>query len=343
MTDNPCWITGKTKKAFTIPSNANSGNVSATTLRASMSWTANDSTGIVCTITCNGTNRTCNNGAYVGFTGLAKGTAYTISWKIVDSENNEVTGSFSLTTKKASFATINITSKIIQFSSKSNKSADTMEQKLGSEAWYDIEQNESKTHNNLTHNKQYNIYCRIKNCFAFNTSGNQTTTNDSQVSKVVNTKLLSVVGSVVEEHQHSIVSLWQCKVSDEARDFDAIDGYEFRFTSKQTVARKKAPYQRSEVIVGVNGNTDGNYQEDKKVYSRNLTWYYCEYVIQVSITDGYNVVSAELVAHTLFPAAWIYSNGQWNRYMGHVYTGGQWVPAPLFVYDGGRYKEPNGE
>lgn len=47
--------------------------------------------------------------------------------------------------------------------------------------------------------------------------------------------------------------------------------------------------------------------------------------------------------HTIFPAAWIHSNGQWHRYMGHVYTNGEYVPAPVFVYKNNNYIEPNGE
>ena len=36
-----------------------------------------------------------------------------------------------------------------------------MEQRLGSEEWYGVSQNELSIHNDLTHNTAYTIYCRI--------------------------------------------------------------------------------------------------------------------------------------------------------------------------------------
>lgn len=367
--DNNCWIeAGVTKTETTVQSN--SGDASAKTLRASVSWNAGGATSVTCTIECNGTTKTLSSsGGYVGFTGLTPGTTYTVSWRVVSTytysytytiindsgkeeekigtrtETSESTGSTSLTTKKAEFVTpINVSSKIIQFKSKSNNSSDIMEQKLGSNSWSSVNQNTYKTYNNLTHNTSYTIYCRIYGCYAFNASGSQTTTNDSEISQSVSTLLLSLSASVSEEHQHSLTTLWQAYVNNVATDKDNIDDTKFEFTYMTTVAKKSnPPYQSSEVTEGNNGSTTGTYQTNKKIYSSNLTWYYCEYIVTASITDGYNVVAAAVTAHTIFPASWIYSGGTWHRYMPHIYTGSKWVPAPVFIYKNNKYTEPNGE
>lgn len=367
--DNDCWIkAGSTKTETTVQSNT--GDVSATTLRASVSWNAGGATSVVCTIECNGQSRTLSNsGGYVGFTGLTPGVSYTASWRVVSTYNYtyiyivinedgeeeektgvatdviETTGSLSFLTKKATFGTpINATSKIIEFKSLSNYGSDKMEQTVGSEEWYTVEQNTYVMHDNLTHNTSYTIRARILDCYAFNTSGNATSVNDSEISTTVSTKLLSLSGSISEEHQHTLVTLWQAYVDGVATNSDAIDGTAFEFTYIDTIARKNnPPYQSAEVIQGSNGNTTGDYQYDKKVYSRNLTWYYCEYIVTVSITDGYNIVANTVIAHTIFPATWIFSGSQWHRYMGHVYTNDKYVPAPVFIYNNGIYREPNGE
>jgi hypothetical protein len=259
----------------------------------------------------------------------------------------ETTGSTSLTTKKAEFVEpINVTSKLIQFKSKSNNSSDTMQQKINSGDWSNVAQNTYKIYNNLAHNTSHTIYARIKGCFAFDSSGNVTNENDSIINKSVSTYLLSLSGSIFEEHQHSLVTLWQAYVNGTACDKDAIDGTLFGFTSMITKAKKSnPPYQSSEVTEGNNGNTTGNYQTDKKAYSTNLTWYYCEYEVIVTITDGYNEVSNKVTAHTIFPATWLYSNSdnKWHRYMPHIYTGGKYVPAVGFIYKNNKYSEPNGE
>lgn len=364
--DNTCWIEGTTKSYGSVQGNGN-GDVSATTLRTTLNWSSGDAISSSCTFTCNGVSRTIySSGKYVGFTGLNPDTTYTIYWRVVNiyqytyidpntnkevtnTETKESTGYFTLRTKKAFFVNVNTSSKIIQFSSKSNYDSDVMEQKLDSGSWYTINQNTNNTHTNLTHNTSHTIYSRIKNCYAFDVNGNKTNTNDSTISKSqVNTKRLSLSGSLYSEHQHSLITSWQAYVNNNITDKDSIDGYLFNFSSIITKAKKSnPPYQAAEVIENNNGDgyTHGDYQYDKKVYSDNLTWYYCEYIVTATITDGYNKVSASVIAHTIFPAAWIYSGGQWHRYMGHVYTNGKWVPAPVFVYneDENKYIEPNGE
>lgn len=366
--DNDCWIEGTTKTQATISSNT--GDVSAKTLRASVSWNAGDATSVECIVSCNGTNKSLSSsGGYVGFTGLTPNTNYTVSWIVtstyyyeytykVTEDGREVTktgyvkdivesvGSASYLTKEATFGTpINVTSKIIQFKSKSNYSGDSMEQKISSNTvWDSVAQNEYTIYNNLDHNSEYTIYCRIAGCYAFNSSGDQTNVNDSEISKTVSTLLLSLSGSISEEHQHYLVTLWQAYVGGVVTDSDAIDGTPFRFTYMDTLAKKNnKPYQAAEVIEGSNGTTTGDYQTDKKVYSNNLTWYYCEYTVTVSITDGYNIVAAAVTAHTIFPASWIYSGGQWHRYIPHVYTNGEYIPAPIFVRKNNNFIEPNGE
>lgn len=368
--DNNCWIEGASTKSETTISDS-SGDVSATTLRASVSWSSGGATSVVCTIECNGQTRTLSSsGSYVGFIGLIPGTIYIAHWRIVSTytysytytiinENGEeevktgtgadvieTEGGIIRTTKKAEFVPlISTSSKIIKFRSKSNDPSDIMEQRISSSStWDTIEQITYGIYNNLTHNTQYTIYCRIAGCYAFNTSGNVTSVNDSEISQTVSTKLLSLSASISEEHQHSLVTLWQAYVDGVATDADAIDGTAFEFTYMDTIAKKSnPPYQASEVIEGSNGNTTGDYQSDKKIYSNDLTWYYCEYIVTASITDGYNIVAAAVAAHTIFPAIWIHSGGQWHRYMPHVYTNGKYVPAPGFVYKNNKYAEPNGE
>ena len=369
--DNDCWIgdeTTSTKEQASVQSS--SGDVSATTLRSSVSWSAGGAKSVECTMECNGQSRSISSsGSYVGFTGLSPGLTYTVSWRVISKydytytykviedgeevektdtreETIETTGSSSYTTKKSQFGyPINVTSKIIQFKSTSNYSSDMMEQRISSnDDWDVVEQDTYFIYNNLTHNTSYTIYCRIAGCYAFDASGNQTNFNDSEISTSASTYLLSLSGSISEEHQHSIVTVWQSYVDGSVTNMDAIDGTSFTFSYMDTIARKNnPPYQSSEVIEGSNGNTTGDYQYDRKIYSNNLTWYYCEYIITASITDGYNVVASAVTAHTLFPATWLNINGQWRKCMPHIYTNGKWVPAPIFVYNNNKYTEPNGE
>lgn len=374
ITDNDCWIGGEngasTKTATTVL--GNDADVSATTLRASVSWNPGGATSVACIIYCNGNNNTItSSGNYVGFTGLTPGVNYPVSWVVTSiyhytykynvTENGqtvektgtiedilEIEGSTSLTTKQTTLnisVSDDITSKIIRFKSSSNYASDVMEQRISSNTtWDTIEQDEYFIYNNLTHNTSYTIYARIAECYAFDSFGNETSINDSEISNSVSTKLLSLQASISEEHQHSLITLWQSYVDGKPIDSDAIDGTAFEFIDIDTIAKKNnPPYQASEVIEGSNGNTIGNYQTDKKIYSNNLTWYYCEYIVSATITDGYNIVAYAIKTHTIFPAAWIHSNGQWHRYMGHVYTNGEYVPAPVFVYKNNNYIEPNGE
>ena len=341
ITDNSTWIEGRTKGTFS--GGSSTGDVSATTLRTTVSWTESELE-TTCIVTCNGVSRQCSNGERIGFTGLNKNTTYTVSWVITDTEGNETNGSYSLTTKQARFTTINRSTKSIQFASESVNTSDDMEQRLGSDDWDYVSENELLTYDYLPHNTAYTIYCRIAGCYAFDSSGNETSYNDSEESLTVYTRLLSLTGSIYEQHQHSLITLWQAKVDGVNTDMDSIDGTEFEFTYMSTIARKaNPPYQASEIIEGNDGETYGEYLVDKKIYSDNLTWYYCEYIVSASITDGYNIVGGAVTAHTLFPASWIFSGGQWHRYMPHIYTNNKWIPAPAFVYNNYEYLEPNGE
>lgn len=367
--DNNCWIEGgSTKEETTVT--GNTSDVSATTLRASVSWNAGGATSVVCIIQCNGSSKNItSSGNYVGFLGLVPGTSYNVTWNVVSTytykykynviENGttvekedtitdviETPGSITLVTKKTVFveSAIKSSSKIIQFASESVNTSENMEHKLSGGGWETVAEGEISTYDLLTHNTSYTIHSRIAGCFAFNESGGATTNNDSEISRNVSTKLLSLSVSISEEHQHSLVTLWQAYVGGIANDSDSIDGTLFRFTYMDTIARKNnPPYQSAEVIEGSNGNTTGNYQTDHKIYSNNLTWYYCEYIVTASLTDGYNVVANAITAHTIFPATWIHSGGQWHRYMGHVYTNNEFVPAPAFIYKNNRFSEPNGE
>lgn len=372
MSDNYVWIEATTKNNITYE--LGTPNASATTLRMSLSWDENNLASVDCNISCDGINRTLTtNGGYVGFTGLTPDTIYGIDWSIVatytfdysynvlNEETNEletktdtiteieyINGDTFITTKKATLIideNTDITSKIIRFKSNSNYLEDIMEQTIiPGYDWEQVEQNTYSIFNNLNHDTIHTISCRIAGCYAFDTSGNQTSVNDSVVSKTVKTKLLSLSGSIIEEHQHSLVTSWQAFVNGIVTNQDAIDNTPFEFSYMDTLAQKNnPPYQAAEVIEGSNGTTIGNYQTDKKVYSNNLTWYYCEYIVTVSITDGYNIVAAAITAHTTFPHTWIFSNGVWHRYMPHIYTNGNYIPAPAFIYKNDKFIEPNGE
>ena len=374
--DNICEIDAYTTEAAEITGSG--GDVSAHTLKVSVSWSPGTAYSSTCLIECNNQTMSLSSSGSVGFTGLNEGTNYTVSWTITNKysetysigvvgEDGELTtvtgttywentlnGGTSLTTKETVLGTISTSSKIIKFSSSSkNYSSDMMEERVSrgriyDSGWVQVAQNTDYVFNNLEHNTEYTIYARIKDCIAFDTSGNSTGVNDSVKSMSIYTRLLSLIGQISEEHQHSLVTLWQARVGlnvvDNNTDKDAIDGTLFTFSSMSTTAKKaNPPYQSAEVIESINGSTIGDYQTDKKIYSNNLTWYYCEYVVTASITDGYNVVSASVTAHTIFPASWIFSGGQWHRYMGHVYTNGEWVPAPVFICKNNNYIEPNGE
>ena len=342
ISDNDCWLNGTTKEVFTV--GTSSKDASAKTIRGYVTWDAKGSTGVTCTYSCNGTNISrSTSGLYAGFTGLTPGTSYTISYTVKDDEDNTLTGTITITTRKTTFGSYDHSTKIIEYSSYSNYSDDIMQHSFNGASYKDINQNTNDRYNNLTHNTSYTIKARIKNCFAFDSSGTQSSNNDSEISMTITTDLFSLSGSIYEEHQHRIITLWQSYVAGSARNSDSIDGTKFEFSSMVTKAVKKAPYQRSEVKEGTNGNTTGTYQTDKKIYSENLTWYYCEYQITANISDGYNVVSFTVTAHTTFPHAWIYKDGKWHKAMGYIYTGGVWVPAPCFVCNNNVYKEPNGE
>lgn len=345
------------------PGSSDSG-VSATTLKTYISFGGPDEATVSCTASCSGGSITKSSSDYFVFTGLTPGQTYTVSYTVTITVTSTITNlkgnkktvtntytqsgtACTETTYKAEFGSISTTSKIVRFSSYCNKSDAAMEQKITDTDWKVISQNSAKAYNNLTHNTTYSIYARVYGCYAFDSSGSTTSWNDSEISSSASTLLFSLSGSISEEHQHRIVTLWQAYVGGSARDSDAIDGTLFEFTSKITKAKKVYPYQRSEVTEGFvdpnNGQTSGTYQTDKKVYSENLKWYYCEYEIIVRISDGYNVVEASVIAHTTFPHAWIYSGGRWHKAMGHVYTNGAFVPAPCFAYKGSSFGEPNGE
>lgn len=385
ITDNNCWIESELKKPDVSASgNGNSSDVSAKTLRATVSWDASGYDSSTCFIMCNGIEKSIfSSGTYVGFTGLHPNTTYSIVWlirsyysyeytyTIIDDKGEEVersetrtdmvetTGSYSLTTKQAAFVSINRSTKTIQVSSESvNTNGEIMQMRVQSfdndntsRDWVDADENKLVAFTNLEHNKLHFVNCRIAGCYEFDSSGNETDVNDSEISELYSTLKLSFSCTNVVEFQHKIITQWQAYTSDGdngtliATNRDAVDNILFSFYDMDTEAVKNnPPYQSAEVIEGSNGNTWGTYKDDSRtVYSEDLTWYYCEYLIKVAVTDGFNVVYGFVRAHTLFPAAWIYSNGSWNRYMGHVYTDGKWVPAPAFIYSDNEYKEPNGD
>jgi hypothetical protein len=343
MTDNDSYEVENTGEEFTEGST--NSDVSATTLRFYTTWVANDSVGIKCTYTCsNGYSLTIDtSGKYFVVTGLTPGSDYTINYIITDNDDNTIYGvSDTMTTKKTSFSgDVDITSKIIKYSAVSNYSGDTIQLKFGVGTWLDKAQG-TGTYNNLVHNTTYTLCARIKNCYAFNSDGTASSTNDSEISKTATTYELTFAGMIEEEHQHSVKTIWQAKVNGENIDTDVLDGTKFTFSSMQIKAVKESGYQMSEVTEGTVGSCSGDYQTDKTVTSSDLTWYYCKYIVTVAITDGYNIVSASVEVHTTFPYSWIYVNNAWHKAMPHVYSGGKYVPAPCFVYNG-KYIEPNGE
>ena len=357
MADNDIWINGKTKQRFTI--GTLTLDASAKSIRVKQTWTAKDSTGIVCSITCNGkTKTTTTSGEYIVFNNasaqgsISPGTEYTIYVSIEDSEGNSSTKSGTIKTKQTTINTIaadDITSKIIRVSGKSNYTEDKMELKIDSGSWVENNQNTKHIFNDLTHDTSHTVYCRIKDCYKYSiTDGSVTTTNDSEVSISKNTYPLSLTGSILEEHQHQIITLWQAKVNNVDRNTDAIDNTEFTFVANKIKTKAKKnnpPYQAAEVTEGDDGIMSANYQIDNKIYSNNLTWYYCEYEITGVISDGYNEVTAEVTAHTTFPYSWIYINGSWKRVMPYIYTNNNWEPAVEHnnIYTGNGWKESNGE
>lgn len=344
MDDNICGITVAIKKFEVEPFACVSVDVSAKTLRICGIWEPNDSKNIKCEFSCNGWTVTrTESEKYATFTGLEPGATYTIKFSIYDDGGNKVSSSATVTTKKAMFNNIQNTSKIIKYSSYSNKSEDKMEQKIDGRDYTPIYQGTYISYDNLIHNTTYKIYTRIKDCYAFDAEGNETEINDSEISTDITTYELTLEGSIYEQHQHSIVTLWQAKVNGSNCDRDLLDNSPFNFTSTKTVAKKDINYQQSEIIENNNGDTIGNYQVDKKIYSTNLTWYYCKYIITAEISDGYNKVSASVTAHTTFPYTWIYNNGSWHKAIPYIYTNNKFVPAPCFVYNNDKYIEPNGE
>lgn len=355
-----------TKDPFATAITCTDGAVSATTMRAKISFGATSGSTISCTATCNGASVTKSATGFFVFTGLLPNTQYTIGYTItvsatdsytdkngtVHTENltftKSDTAAYTDTTYQAQFATIHISTKIVEFSSKCNKAGATMRQKLGNSSWFELAQNTLHRYNNLTHNKSYIISAEVKNCFAFDSDGNATAVNDSTITRTVKTLLLSLTGTVFTEHQHSITTLWQAMVDGVNKNSDDIDGTLFYFSSVKTEARKTFPFQCNNVTEGVVGTTTGDYQMDKKVYSRGLTWYYCEYAITAVICDGHNTVSLTILATTTFPYIWIHDGTRWRQAIPYIYTTdtdgvNKFVPAPGFIYDGVQWREPNGE
>jgi len=343
--DNVASSNGSTSESFKPV--APSGDYSATTWVYYISWDAGGSEDVTCSWSCsNGQGGSLSNGGgYAFMSGLTPGATYSIYYTITDKEGNTSSGSGSITTHKASFYQDFSSTKIIQFSSYSNHGSDSMEQSCGG-GWEAVEQKELSTYNNLGDGRGYTIRARIYGCYAFNSSGGRTSYNDSEISKTVYTQSLSLSGWITEEHQHSIVTGWQAYADGSSRDYDPLDGTAFSFTYMVTKARKTYPYQRSEVIAGPNGNTTGSYSS-KRIYSNNLTWYYCEYEITATVTDGYNTASDTVIGHTTFPFTWVFDGGRWHKAMPHIYASeagsSGFIPAAGFVYRGQGFNEPNGE
>lgn len=215
----------------------------------------------------------------------------------------------------------------------------------------------SKTYNKLTHNKEYTITAQIKNCHPYKLENKKavedTSKNDSTITKKISTLELTASVGITEEHQHSLIWTAQAYVNGVQTDKDAIDNTEFKFITDgankpKTMAVRENGYQNnaieSEKLTEDGNTTVNNYQTDKKVYSNNLTYYYCKYKVLVTISDGTNEATATATAHTTFPYIRIYGNdGKWHKAMPYAYNGTSWVPAAGFVYKGGTFKECNGE
>lgn len=353
-----------TKQRFSI--GTTTIDKSATTIRVKQQWTDNGSTGISCTVKCNGVSKSItSSGGYAVFTGLTKGQEYTVEYTVTDDESNSSNGSSDVTTKLASFGTINRTTRSIEFLSYSNYSSDTMNQKLGSGSWYNINQNTLNKHDLLTHNTNYTIYCEIKDCFAYNADGTASSINDSTISNVVKTKKLGINGFVSSQRQHEIVTVWEAYIDDIicTSYYDDYKLLTFSLASKAIKGTGTGAYDEYndyyQIPKDSNGNNvteinDGNNWKEESSsqiqnHSDNLTWYFCKYKITGSYTDGHNTVSKELITNTTFPYSWIYKDRSWQRIRPYVYTTNPitnnigWTPAVGFIHNGTTWKESNGE
>lgn len=209
--------------------------------------------------------------------------------------------------------------------------------------------NATVTFDNLTHNKQYT--CKA------NTVGDWV---DHTVEVSASTKLLSLIHSSTEEHQHSIITKWQAKI-DGAVQNTGVTGNALSFSAVSKAVKSTKTdadgdnYQKSTVTVGNNGTNSNSIDGDYiKNISSNLTWYHCGYEITGTISDGYNNVSVTLdgddEVHTTFPYSWIYYKGDWKRAKPYIYTKDpnnttitKWIPAVAHIYNKGAWKESNGE
>lgn len=348
--DNYVNMHGKTNNMFSV--NLCTGRISATTIMINSEWEAYGSASVTCIVNCNNESKAITmSGGKVGFTNLEKGTTYHITCTFKDSFGNTAIKEFDLITKKATITPTNRSSKAIVFKTISNYSADNIQISLDSLAWSNIDQNTNKIYNNLIHNTTYTLKARIVNCFAYNVAGNITSVNDSEETYDWSTLELSVYIRILEEHQHNLICIAQAYVSNMPRNSDIVDGTDFEFVDLKTMAVGTSGYQNNsitKIIDGimtktyVDGITIGDYQLDKKIYSNNLSYYYCQYDVIVGITDGFNTVYNTITCHTTFPYSKIYKDGKWHKAMPYIFDGNNWVAAPLLVYNN-EWQECNGE
>jgi len=364
-----------TKERFTVNDCSDKASVSATTLKVIQTWNEKGSEGISCKITCNNKEKTIStNGGYAVFTGLTAGGTYTVSYTVTDDEGNTSTGSYNKTTKKAFINNdaahpITKTSRIIRFSGNSNYSSDTMQLAIDDKDWVNVNQNTTTAAlDGLTHNTNHTLKCRIKDCYAYTDKGLLSSINDSNIDTLtIKTHELTLIGSVIEQHQHSLITSWQAKVNGANTDKDAIDGTLFTFGTLTTTASSATDYQTpndnnvsqhltsNPATTGVywSYNADKKeYELDRNIYSNNLKWYYCKYTITANITDGYNTVAGTVDGYTTFPYSIIYdevTKEDGTKTIGpkkaipYIYNGSNWVPAVAFVHNGTKFKESNGE
>lgn len=355
--DNVDKISLKTKDKFKIESNDQKCDCSATTIKVSPKVSAsNGSTGIKCTIKLSETNKslTPEIGKSKAFTGLTPGTAYSITFTFVDSENNTETITKVCTTKKAYIELgdePNITTKNIKIKCYAEQAGSSkMETKLStSSTWETVTQNTNKIFSSLDHYTTYTIQARIVDCYAYNANdGSITSTNDSTVSKDIKTLKLSISLSSLECHQHSITISTTAFAGSTPCDSDKIDSYKYQFSIDNCLAKavRTEGYCNNCISndkITKDGTVNGNYSNNKKIYFNDLTYYYCKYQLIVAITDGHNIVTNSIFAFTTFPYIRIYLNGEWHRVMPYVYRNNEWKLAPIFVNTGTSFAECDGE
>lgn len=328
-----------------------------------------------CKLEFNDSNRNAEYTITTGFTGLNKGTRYTITIggnkirfkapSYCSCFTNDLTkymtiSSYSniINTRKLILSVMNTTSRCVQIRGESYAYPDDRIlisiQNKGS-ITINSGSNTGDYFNKLVHNTSYTVTGEIVDCFAFTENGSETRTNDSIESISIRTKRLKIILVDYSTYQHAIECICKMTVDGADTSIDAICKEKFSIVNSEE-EYVCSPYAVQNYLDNqiIKRNINDGYMElatDYYNYSthratvryKKLSNYYCWYKIVITGTDGYNKVSTDIITiNTEFPYIWIYSNGSWKRYMSYVHDGSKYVPAPVFVHNDGRYIEANG-